>query len=86
MRNWSNCCSLTVTRIADALRQVVAEGKYTMVLTEAALSPLVAKPIADNLSIRVAMKMKLPLPKEVEDAFRAATGGWPLRRRNSSDF
>jgi Skp family chaperone for outer membrane proteins len=62
-------------RIVDALRQVVAEGKYTMVLSEAALSPLVEKPIADNLSIRVAMKMKLPLPKEVEDAFRAATSG-----------
>jgi Skp family chaperone for outer membrane proteins len=62
-------------RIVDALRQVVAEGKYTMVLTEAALSPLVSKPIADNLSIRVAMKMKLPLPKEIEDAFRAATTG-----------
>lgn len=62
-------------RIAEALRQVVAENKYTLVINQAALvSPqLVQPPIADNLSIRVAMKLKLPLPKEVEDAFRAAT-------------
>lgn len=64
-------------RIAEALRQVVAENKYTLVINQAALvSPqLVQPPIADNLSVRVAMKLKLPLPKEVEDAFRAATSG-----------
>jgi Skp family chaperone for outer membrane proteins len=63
------------TRIVEALKQVVAENKYTLVLNQSALAPLVQPPMADNLSIRVAMKMKLPLPKEIEDAFRAATGG-----------
>ncbi|MBV9988466.1 MAG: OmpH family outer membrane protein [Chitinophagaceae bacterium] len=63
------------SRIAEALKQVVAENKYTLVINQSALSTLIQPPISDNLSIRVAMKMKLPLPKEIEDAFRAATGG-----------
>jgi len=34
----------------------------------------------DNLTIRVAMKLKLPLPKEIEDAFKAATSGAPAAK------
>ena len=62
-------------RILEAMKQVVAEGKYTLVLNASVLSLYAQPPIQDNLSIRVAMKLKLPIPKDVEDAFRAATGG-----------
>lgn len=64
-------------RIADAMKAVVAENRYTLVLNASALTPgyYAQPPLADNLTIRVAMKLKLPIPKEVEDAFRAATGG-----------
>ena len=43
------------------------------------LSPYAQPSIADNLTIRVAMKLKLALPKEVEEAFKAATGGAPAK-------
>ena len=62
-------------KIAQALADVVAEQKYTYVLKEEALSPYAQPSIADNLSIRVALKLKLQVPKEFEDAFKAATGG-----------
>ena len=60
---------------AAALSEVVAENKYTLVLKADALSPYAQPSIADNLTIRVAIKLKLALPKDVEDAFKAATGG-----------
>ena len=66
-------------KIAQALSEVVAEQKYNLVLKADALSPYAQPSIADNLTIRVAMKLKLPLPKEVEDAFKAATGGAPAK-------
>jgi Skp family chaperone for outer membrane proteins len=62
-------------KIAAALSEVVAEQKYNFVLKADALSPYAQPSIADNLTIRVAMKLKLPLPKEIEDAFKTATGG-----------
>jgi Skp family chaperone for outer membrane proteins len=61
-------------KIAAALTEVVAEQKYTLVLKADALSPYAQPSIADNLTIRVALKLKLPLPKEIEEAFKAATG------------
>jgi hypothetical protein len=66
-------------RIAAALSEVVAENKYTVVLKAESLSPYAQPSIADNLTIRVAMKLKLTLPKEVEDAFKAATSGAPAK-------
>jgi len=60
-------------KIAEALRQVMTEQKYTYVLNEQALSQYAQPPLLDNLSIRVALKLKLPLPKEYEDAWKAAT-------------
>ena len=62
-------------KVAAALSEVVAENKYTLVLKADALSPYAQPSIADNLTIRVAMKLKLNLPKDVEEAFKAATGG-----------
>jgi Skp family chaperone for outer membrane proteins len=65
-------------RIYDALQEIVKEQKYTYVLNAQAIAQQYAQPpLLDNLSIRVAMKLKLPLPKEVEDAWRVASGGAP---------
>ena len=61
-------------RMFEALKGVIAEQKYTYVLTAAALSPYAQPPLLDNLSIRVAMKLKLPLTKEIEEAWRVASG------------
>jgi Skp family chaperone for outer membrane proteins len=66
-------------KIAVALQDVVKEGKYTIILkSEALVSPYYFQPsILDNLTIRVAMKLKLDLPKEVLDAWKAAGGTLP---------
>lgn len=61
-------------KMFEALKLVIAEQKYTYVLTAQALSPYAQPPLLDNLSIRVAVKLKLPLPKEYEDAWKVATG------------
>jgi len=62
-------------KIYDALRAVVAEQKYTLVLNQSALAAqYVQPPLLDNLSIRTAMKLKLPLTKEIEDAWKVASG------------
>ena len=66
-------------KIFAAMSEVVAENKYTWVLNESVLSPYFQHSIADNLAIRTAMKLKLPLPKDVEEAFRVATGGAPAK-------
>ncbi|MEI7588389.1 MAG: OmpH family outer membrane protein [Chitinophagia bacterium] len=62
-------------KVAAALSEVVAENKYTLVLKAESLSPYAQPSIADNLTIRVAIKLKLNLPKEVLEAFKTATGG-----------
>jgi len=61
-------------RMFEALKTVIAEQKYTYVLNAQALSPYAQPPLLDNLSIRVAQKLKLPLTKEIEDAWKAASG------------
>lgn len=61
-------------KMFEALKLVIAEQKYTYVLTAQALSPYAQPPLLDNLSIRVAMKLKLPLTKEIEDAWKVASG------------
>jgi len=66
-------------KIFAALSEVIAENKYTWVLNESTLSPYFQHSIADNLAIRTAIKLKLPLPKDVEEAFRVATGGAPAK-------
>lgn len=62
-------------KVADALAAVIAEQKYTLILKEEALSTLAVPALLDNVTIRVAKKLNLPLPKEMEDAWRIATGG-----------
>ena len=66
-------------KIFAALSEVIAENKYTWVLNESTLSPYFQHSIADNLAIRTAIKLKLAIPKEVEEAFRVATGGTPAK-------
>lgn len=62
-------------RMFEGLKQVIAEQKYTLVLNASALSQYAQPPLLDNLAIRVAMKLKLPLTKEIEDAWKAASAG-----------
>ncbi len=64
-------------KIAEALASIVADQKYTIVLKAESISPYVQPNLLDNLTIRVAQKLKLPLPKEIEDAWRIASGGGP---------
>jgi Skp family chaperone for outer membrane proteins len=61
-------------KILAALNEVIAEQKYTLVLKNDALSPYVNPPLLDNLAVRVAIKLKLTLPKEAEEAWKAAGG------------
>ncbi len=64
-------------KIAEALSSIVADQKYTIVIKAETISPYVQPNLLDNLTIRVAQKLKLPLPKEIEDAWRAASNGGP---------
>jgi Skp family chaperone for outer membrane proteins len=62
-------------KILAALSEVISENKYTWVINESALSQYFQPSIADNLALRTAMKLKLPISKDDEEAFRVATGG-----------
>lgn len=66
-------------QMVAALQQVVAENKYTLVLKAEAISPYIDPSISilDNLTIRTAMKLKMELPKEWIDAWKAAGGTIP---------
>ena len=61
-------------KIQEALLEIVEEHKYTLIVKTESLSPYIQPSILDNLSIRVAMKLKLELPKEIEQAFKQAQG------------
>lgn len=64
-------------RMVNALQQVVAEGKYTMVLNKDVLSPYVQPPLLDDLTLRVAYKLGLDLGPEINDAWKKAGGTVP---------
>lgn len=55
-------------KVYDAFKEVVAEQKYTWVLKKDAC--VIPGGLADNISIKVAQKLKLPLPKEVMDELK----------------
>jgi len=57
-------------KVYDALIKIIQEQKYTYVMKSDAF--VIPPPIADNLSLKVAIALKLPLPKEAEDALRNA--------------
>ncbi len=67
------------SRIFEAVQAIVAEHKYTMIVKAEALSPYMQPSILDNVTIRVAQKLKLPLPKEIDDAWKIANGGSPAK-------
>jgi Skp family chaperone for outer membrane proteins len=56
-------------KVYAALQEIIVEQKYTWILKKDAI--LIPGPLADNLSIKVAQKLKLPLPKDVEEALKA---------------
>jgi len=66
-------------QMVAALQQVVAENKYTLVLKAEAISPYVdpTLSILDNLTIRTAIKLKMELPQQWTDAWKAAGGTIP---------
>jgi Skp family chaperone for outer membrane proteins len=55
-------------KIYDALKEVIAEQKYTVVLKPDAI---VVAEKSDELMLRVLAKLKVPLPREVEDQIKA---------------
>lgn len=61
-------------KLYAAVQEVVSEQKYTLVLKAETISPYARPNLLDNITIRVAQKLKLPLPKEVEDAWKLASG------------
>ncbi len=70
-------------KLYEAVQAIVAEQKYTYIIKAETLSPYGGNPpLLDNISIRAIIKLKLPLPKEIEDAWRAA-GGSGLSPANS---
>ena len=64
-------------QMVAALQQVIAENKYTTVIKSEALSPYAEPNILDNLTIRTAIKLKLELPQQWADAWKAAGGTIP---------
>jgi Skp family chaperone for outer membrane proteins len=61
-------------RLYTAVQEVIAEQKYTIVLKAEVISPYGTPNLLDNITIRAAQKLKLALPKEIEDAWKAASG------------
>ncbi|MBT9484242.1 OmpH family outer membrane protein [Sediminibacterium sp.] len=61
-------------KLYAAVQEVVSEQKYTLVLKAETISPYARPNLLDNITIRVAQKLKLPLPKDIEDAWKAAAG------------
>lgn len=59
-------------QIYNALQEIVAEEKYTHVLTLEAMAEYFTPPLLDNLCIRVGLKLKLPLSKSVMDMWDKA--------------
>jgi Skp family chaperone for outer membrane proteins len=71
-------------KMLAALQQIIAEQKYTMVLKSETLSPYMEHNILDNLTIRVAMKLNLPLPQQIMDAWKQAGGSLPAPAKTAA--
>jgi Skp family chaperone for outer membrane proteins len=59
-------------KMYGALQEVVAEEKYTLVLETETISPYFTPPLLDNLMIRVALKLQLPLSGATMAVWKAA--------------
>jgi hypothetical protein len=55
-----------------------------MVLKAETLSPYMEHNILDNLTIRVAMKLNLPLPQQIMDAWKQAGGSLPAPAKTAA--
>lgn len=64
------------SKIYDAFGLVIKEQKYTHVFKKEVF--LVAEK-SDELMLRVIQKMRIPVPKEIEDQIKALDGGAPAR-------
>jgi len=71
-------------KMLAAFQQIVAEQKYTLVLKTETLSPYMEPNILDNLTIRVAMKLNLPLPQQIMDAWKQAGGSLPAPAKTAA--
>ncbi len=71
-------------KILTALQQIIADQKYTLVLKSETLSPYMEHNILDNLTIRVAMKLGLPLPQQIMDAWKQAGGTLPAPAKTAA--
>lgn len=58
--------------LSDALMAVLAENGYAYAIHVSQLCKYVAPPLLDNLTIRVAMKLNIPLAKSVTDEWNKA--------------
>lgn len=65
-------------KVYDALRDIITNEKYTHVFkSDAFFAP---PSLSDNLVVKVAQKLKWPLPKELEEALKAqATPAQPAK-------
>ena len=61
-----------IDKIKVAFEEVAKEQKYTLVLRNDAV---IIADKSDELPLRVLAKLKIPLPKEVEDQIKALNGG-----------
>lgn len=60
-------------KVYGALQEIISSEKYTHIFkSEVFFAPI---PICDNLSVKTAMKLGLKVPKDVEDAVKAAGCG-----------
>jgi hypothetical protein len=71
-------------KVVIAVQQIIAEQKYTMVLKSETISPYMEPNILDNLTIRVAMKLNLPLPQQIMDAWKQAGGSLPAPAKTAA--
>ena len=71
-------------KMVTALQQIIADQKYTLVLKSETLSPYMEHNILDNLTIRVAMKLGLPLPQQIMDAWKQAGGTLPAPAKTAA--
>lgn len=60
-------------KVYGALQEIIASEKYSHIFkSEVFFAPI---PICDNLAVKVAMRLKLNIPKDVDEAVKAAGCG-----------
>ena len=62
-------------KLFEAVKLVATEQKYTLILKQESLSEYFIPNLLDNVGIRALKKLNIPLGKEIEDAWKVASGG-----------